>query len=136
MIQNILLESAKKVMQHSYSPYSQYRVGASLRCNDETIFTGTNIENASYSLALCAESAAIAAMISAGYQSIQEMVIIGSGKTLCMPCGACRQRISEFATPETKIHLADENGIQKTLTIQDLLPYAFGQKHLSGEEHS
>lgn len=128
---NMMLETAKKTMQHSYSLYSQYKVGACLKSEGEQLFSGTNVENASSPLGLCAEASAIAAMISAGAREIQEIVIIGSGKDLCTPCGACRQRIYEFSSSKTLIHLADDTGIQKTLTIADLLPYAFGPKHLT-----
>lgn len=127
---NTMLETAKKVMQHSYSPYSQYRVGACLKCEDDQLFSGTNVENAAYGLAICGEASAISAMASAGYRKIQEIVIIGSGAELCTPCGACRQRINEFASPDTLVHLANADGIQKTLKVSELLPYAFGPDYL------
>ena len=127
---NLLLDTARKVIQHSYSPYSKYQVGACIQSENEQLFSGTNVENASSPLGVCAEASAISAMVSSGAKKIQEMLIIGSGKDLCTPCGACRQRIYEFSTSKTLIHLADANGIQKTLSINDLLPYAFGPEHL------
>ncbi len=127
---NLLLDTARKVMQYSYSPYSKYQVGACILSDNEQLFSGTNVENASSPLGLCAEASAISALISSGAKKIQEMLIIGSGKDLCTPCGACRQRIYEFSTSKTLIHLADANGIQKTLSINELLPYAFGPEHL------
>lgn len=133
---NNMLETAKTIMNHSYSPYSHYRVGACLKSEGEYLFAGTNLENAAYNLGLCAEAAAIAAMIAAGCREIKEIIIIGEGdkkqhSDLCTPCGACRQRIYEFSTPETLVHLANTSGIQKTLTITELLPHAFGPKHLN-----
>lgn len=142
----IMLEMAKQAMERAYCPYSGYSVGACVRCEEDISFSGTNVENASYGLTSCAEGSAIAAMVQAGYRKIQDIVIIGrqmdeetSEKTkktrkhkdtLCTPCGACRQRIYEFSTKSTLIHLADETGIKKTLTIARLLPHAFGPKHI------
>lgn len=125
-----MLNSAKNAMQYSYSPYSHYKVGACIKSEDGSLFSGTNIENSSYSLTLCGESSAISAMISAGQKKILDIIVIGSGKDLCTPCGACRQRIYEFSTPDTLVHLATTDGIQKTLKITELLPHAFGPEHL------
>lgn len=129
-----MLEVAQNVMKHSYSPYSRYRVGACIKTEDGQFFSGTNVENASYGLCVCAETAAITAMISTGHHKIQELVVISHHQehlsALCAPCGACRQRIFEFSTPTTRIHLADTSGIQKTFTINELLPEAFGPQHL------
>ena len=133
MLQN-MLEIAKKAMKHSYSPYSHYCVGACISTEDGQLFSGTNVENASYGLCVCAETAAIAAMISAGHHKIHELVVISHHQehptALCAPCGACRQRIAEFSSPTTRIHLADTSGIQKTFTTAELLPEAFGPQHL------
>lgn len=127
---NIMLETAKKVMKNSYSPYSKYQVGAALIADDGQLFEGTNMENSSFSMGICAESSAIVSMISTGARKIKALLVIGSGHELCTPCGACRQRIFEFSTPETLIHLADTSGVKKTLKITELLPYAFGTHHL------
>lgn len=131
---NSMLEIAQQTMQNSYSPYSRYKVGACIKTEDGTIFSGTNVENASYGLSVCAETAAISTMLSAGHKKIKDIVIIGKHHdhdvNLCVPCGACRQRIAEFSSPTTQIHLADEKGIQKTFTISELLPEAFGPEHL------
>ena len=133
-VQQNMLEIARAVMKNSYSPYSHYRVGACIRTEDNQLFSGTNVENASYGLCVCAETAAIAAMISAGHHKIQELVVLSQHQehptALCAPCGACRQRIAEFSSPTTRIHLADSSGIQKTFTTAELLPEAFGPQHL------
>ena len=92
-----MIKKAKEVQQHSYAPYSNYHVGICLRSENDYLFTGCNVENVSYSLTLCAEMSALGALISAGEKYIKEVVVIGSGKELCVPCGACRQRILEFA---------------------------------------
>jgi len=126
----VMLEKAKKVMQHSYSPYSQYPVGACLKSDNEQYFVGTNIENAAFGLSTCAEASAISAMVSAGCYKIHEILIVAAKDALCSPCGACRQRIQEFALEETKIHLCSQQGLQQTLTINDLLPYSFSVRNL------
>jgi cytidine deaminase len=132
---NSMLEIARQTMQNSYSPYSHYSVGACIITENELIFSGTNVENASYGLSVCAETAAISAMVSAGYNKIKDIVITGQlnhhDVNLCAPCGACRQRIMEFSSPTTRIHLADSTGIRKTFTVAELLPESFGPKHLN-----
>lgn len=125
-----MLEHAKQAMQSAYAPYSRYPVGACIRTEHDHLFSGTNVENVSYSLSLCAETAAIAAMVTAGYRKIYELVVIGPPPELCTPCGACRQRLNEFSPEGTLIHLCDLSGVQKTLQLSELLPYAFGPKHL------
>jgi cytidine deaminase len=131
---NSMLEMAKETMEHSYSPYSRYRVGACIRTENDRFFSATNVENASYGLCVCAETAAIAAMISAGEHKIQDIVITSKHQdhpvALCAPCGACRQRLYEFASSATRVHLADNTGIKKTYTISELIPEAFGPNHL------
>ncbi len=131
---NSMLKIARETMQNSYSPYSRYRVGACIETENGQIFSGTNVENASYGLSVCAETAAISAMISAGDKRIKNIIITSQHHdhdvSLCVPCGACRQRIVEFSTPTTRIHLADETGVQKTFTVAELLPEAFSPEHL------
>jgi cytidine deaminase len=131
---NSMLEIVQQVVKNSYSPYSKYCVGACIKTEDGHLFSAANVENAAYPLCICAETAAITAMVSAGYCKIKEMVITGYHQEhptdLCAPCGACRQRILEFASPATRIHLADASGIKKTFTITELLPEAFGPQNL------
>ncbi len=125
-----LLEQAALAQQRAYAPYSNFAVGCAIAA-DQLIFNGCNVENVSYGLTLCAEASAIAAMVTAGKQQITEMVIIGPSSQLISPCGACRQRIAEFATANTLIHLAQNNAIVKSFTIDNLLPHSFNKKHLA-----
>ena len=89
------------------------------------IYTGANIENLSFPLGWCAEPTAIGCMIMGGGKKIVEMAVIAEKLALCPPCGGCRQKISEFASAGTKIYLCDEVGVQKTMTMDELLPLSF-----------
>lgn len=128
----LMAQKAWEAMQHAYSPYSKYKVGACVEAEDGELFTGCNVENASYSLTKCAEANAITTMIAAGKKHIKSLAVIGSGKELCTPCGACRQIIREFATPNTPIYLCDSQTKQvvQTTTLEQLLPQSFGPDHL------
>lgn len=121
-----LIEAAAKARANAHAPYSRFRVGAAIRAEDGSIHAGANVENAAYPEGLCAEAAAIGAMVTAGARRIRELAVLADGPTLCAPCGGCRQRIREFAGPETLVHLCSPAGLQKTVTIGELLPLAFG----------
>lgn len=120
-----LFEAAKKAMQFSHSPYSKFPVGAAIRADDGKVYLGANIENLSFPQGWCAEPSAISAMIMGGAKKITEMAVIAEKLALCPPCGGCRQKIAEFATPDTRIYLCDEVGVQKTMTMEELLPFSF-----------
>ena len=120
-----LFEAAKKAMQFSHSPYSKFPVGAAIRADDGNVYLGANIENLSFPQGWCAEPSAISAMIMGGAKKITEMAVIAEKLALCPPCGGCRQKIAEFATPETRIYLCDEVGVQKVMTMEELLPFSF-----------
>ena len=122
-----LLEQAKKVCENSYSPYSKFPVGACVLYQSGEIYTGTNIENSSYGLALCAERSAIANAISKGEKTkIVAIAIYSPTQKPCTPCGACRQWIQEFKeSDDTKIISDDENSELKIYTIDELLPHTF-----------
>ena len=124
-IKEKLFQTAKEASLNSYSPYSKFPVGAAILADDSNIYKGCNVENISYPVGTCAESGAIAAMICGGGKKIIEMVVFAPTDKLISPCGACRQRIKEFADKQTTIHLADKNGIQKSFTIEELLPFSF-----------
>lgn len=121
-----LFEAAKAAQAHAYAPYSKFSVGAALLTVDGRIFSGCNVENASYPEGLCAESAAIAAMIASGARQIAAILVISPNEIMITPCGGCRQRIREFASDSTIIHCASQCGIEKSLTVNGLLPQSFG----------
>lgn len=117
-------------MARAYSPYSTFKVGVCLESVSGQLYSGCNIENASYSLTLCAESAAIAAMLNAGEQVIKRIVIVSSGDDFCTPCGACRQRLLEFTNDDIDIALFNPKGDLQRFTLTQLLPHSFGKKDL------
>ena len=124
-----LQQRATEVAHHAYAPYSHFRVGAALLLDDEanTIVTGCNVENASYRLTTCAEQAAIAAAVSLHGPTIRirAIAVANLNATASQPCGACRQTIHEFSTPNTVVFFPAEAGAIAQATIADLLPAAF-----------
>lgn len=121
-----MLEKAQEVIKHSYAPYSKFNVGACIRAEDGSLHVGCNIENASYGLALCAEASAIAALISSGHKEIREVLVIGSGDFYCSPCGACRQRLYEFAGNNNfPVYMCNAKGEYQESSINELLPFGF-----------
>lgn len=120
-----LFEAARDAMKLAHAPYSKFPVGAAIRADDGRIYTGANIENLSFPQGWCAEPTAIGCMIMGGGKKIIEMAVIAEKLALCPPCGGCRQKISEFASADTKIFLCDEVGVQKTMTMDELLPLSF-----------
>ncbi|MDP4004609.1 cytidine deaminase [Methylobacterium sp. NEAU K] len=125
-----LFEAARTVRARAHAPYSRFRVGAALRDERGVIHAGCNVENAAYPVGTCAEAGAIAAMIAAGGRHIAAILVYGDGAGLVTPCGACRQRIREFARPDTPIHAAGPDGIAKSFTLAELLPESFGPETL------
>jgi cytidine deaminase len=121
-----LLREAGAARAHAHAPYSGFAVGAAIRAEDGRIYAGANVENAAYPQGQCAEASAIGAMVTAGAQRIVEMVVLGGGDGLCTPCGGCRQRIREFAAPDAAIHVAGPEGIRRSFTLDELLPFSFG----------
>jgi cytidine deaminase len=124
-----LLHSAREALKHSYSPYSQYPVGAAILTEDGRIFTGTNIENSSYSLTICAERVAVFKAVSEGATRIVGVAVVCGLGNECMPCGACRQVISEFSS-DAWVVIEDSTGAPRTVPLTDLLPQAFSGKNL------
>ena len=125
-----LFAAAKAAQAQAYAPYSRFRVGAAILTPEGAIHAGCNVENAAYPQGACAEAGAIAAMATAGGRQIAEILVIGDGEGLCTPCGGCRQRIREFAAPETPIHIAGPDGVRASFTLGELLPHSFGPEHL------
>ena len=128
MTKDQLIAKAKDAALGAYSPYSGFCVGAALLADDGTLYTGCNIENASYSVTCCAERTALFKAVSEGKRSFTAIAIAG-GKggdfsSPCMPCGVCRQALTEFCTGSLKIHLCDNDSII-TYTLDELLPHSF-----------
>ncbi|NHO33975.1 cytidine deaminase [Acetobacter fallax] len=125
-----LIAAATSVRERAYAPYSNFRVGAAMFCDDGRIFAGCNVENAAYPEGLCAEGGAISAMIAAGGRRIVEAVVCGGGAP-CPPCGGCRQKLREFGVPAMKVHMVDPSGgVLLTRTLAELLPDSFGPDNL------
>ena len=122
-----LIDAALTVRQNAYAKYSKYRVGSALLDDRGKLFAGCNVENAAYPEGTCAEANAIAAMIADGGKSIQTIVIAGGHDDIedCTPCGGCRQKIAEFATPETRVVLLRPGGHTHAFPIDELLPRSF-----------
>ena len=131
----LMINKATQALQHAYAPYSKYTVAACICSEDDVLYTGVNVENSSYGLTICAETSAICQMISAGKLRMKSIVILAGDNALCPPCGACRQRIHEFSTIETRIYLCNQQNILKTVTVGELLPMAFSLKPLSGHNN-
>ncbi|MBP5694745.1 MAG: cytidine deaminase [Bacilli bacterium] len=128
-----LVNEAIKAMSFSYSPYSKFKVGAAVLIDNGEIFLGANIENASYSLAMCAERNAVYNAYCHGYKkdNIKALAIVAATKNPCAPCGACRQVLSELLNEETPIYLSNLKGDIKTTSIKELLPYMFDKADLN-----
>lgn len=125
-----LFASAQAAQSRAYAPYSRFKVGAAILADDGKVYPGCNVENAAYPVGACAEAGAISAMIAGGGRAIRAIVVIGDGAELVTPCGACRQRIREFATPETPIVIAGPEGIRARFSLIELLPASFGPANL------
>jgi cytidine deaminase len=120
-----LFEAAKDAMEKAYAPYSKFPVGAAIRTRDGKVYTGANIEVASYPEGWCAETTAIGHYIMGGGGKIVEVAVIAERMAKVTPCGGCRQRLAEFTKPDTRVHLCDMNGVVETVTMAELLPYGF-----------
>ena len=126
-----LFTAALAVQANAHAPYSGFRVGAAVRSTSGAIYAGCNVENASFPEGICAETAAIGAMVAAGEREIAEVLTVADGAALTTCCGGCRQRIRELATPTTLVHAAGPEGVRRTFTIEELLPASFGRENLS-----
>jgi cytidine deaminase len=124
-----LVAAAREAQSRAYAPYSRFRVGAALEAIDGQIFSGCNVENASFGLTICAERAAVFAAVSAGVTRFRRAVVVSEIDPPAAPCGACRQVLSEFA-PDLPI---DGVGTRRTVSwrLSELLPSAFGPGQLT-----
>ncbi len=138
MDEKVLIKHAMDARERSYSPYSQYRVGAALLCGDDTVFTGCNIENASYPATVCAERVAVGNAVANGRRDITAIAIVGgkSGETgvltdYAFPCGICRQVLREFSDPASfTVIVARSTDDYKKYKLEELIPESFGPDHL------
>ena len=124
-----LAVAARAVAQNAYAPYSKFRVGAALETDDGRVFTGANIENASYGLGRCAEQSAIQAMASAGARRFKRIHVYSESSPPASPCGACRQILYEFG-PDAVVVCSNHLNETLSSTVRELLPGAFGPEFL------
>jgi cytidine deaminase len=124
------IEEANKMLSKAYIPYSKFPVGAALITKEGKIYTGCNIENASYGLCNCAERTAIFKAVSEGERNFSYLVITGETEGPISPCGACRQVIAEFCDPKMPVLLTNVKGDEKEVTVEQLLPGAFSIEDL------
>jgi cytidine deaminase len=120
-----LLAVARAARDHAYAPYSGFSVGAALQANTGEVFTGVNVENASYPVSMCAERAALFAAVAQGHRAFRAIAIVGPDGVATSPCGACRQALSEFG-----VDLAIVREGRDDVPLRDLLPDAFGREAL------
>lgn len=128
-----MIALAREAMARAYAPYSGFAVGVCVRSEGGALFAGANVENAAYPQGQCAEAGAIGAMVAAGERRIVAVVVMGGREgdgVLCTPCGGCRQRLREFAGPDTPIHVCGPEGLRRSFTMADLLPHSFGPDNL------
>lgn len=126
-----LCRAAQDMLLRAYVPYSHFPVGAALECEDGTVFTGCNIENAAYGPSVCAERTAVFKAVSEGHRRFRRIAIAADTDSFCPPCGVCRQVLSEFDPAlQMEVILVDRHGKTRTLTLKDLLPYSFGSDNL------
>ena len=125
-----LLDAARAARANAHAPYSRFPVGAALLAEDGRVFTGCNIENASYPLTICAERVALFKAVSEGVRSFRAIAVIGPQDDIpCSPCGACRQVLHEFG-PTMRVITPSQTGKTRMWTVEELLPHAFRAEHL------
>jgi len=125
-----LLDRAREARRHSYSPYSGFPVGAALLAEDGRIFTGTNVENASYGLTTCAERTAVVKAVSEGARAFRAVAVVGpDDRAPCPPCGSCRQILHEVGAALLVV-TPGEDGEPRVTPLRELLPGAFGGERL------
>lgn len=126
-----LMKMAIEARQNAYAPYSHFAVGAALLAESGMVYTGCNIENASYGLTCCAERNAIFAAVGAGERRFKMLAVAADSPEPVAPCGACRQVIAEFGIP--LVVMGNLKEATKTMTAEELLPYGFGQESMNNK---
>ena len=127
-----LKDAAAAVRENAHAPYSNFKVGAAIRTASGAVFKGCNVENVAYPEGTCAEAGAIAAMCAEGEREIAEIYVIAQSPAPVPPCGGCRQKIAEFAAHDVVVTLATTEGIEKQMTVAELLPGAFDASFMEG----
>ena len=132
--QDALLATARQAQRQAYAPYSNYPVGAAVLDAQGHIHAGCNVENAAYPEGLCAEAAALSAMVLAGGRQARAVLVVGSGGngSWITPCGGCRQKLREFGAPDLIIQSANELTLGPRHTLAQLLPESIGPGHIKG----
>ena len=131
MTREELKAAAIAMLDRAYIPYSHFPVGAALECSDGSVFTGCNIENASFGPTICAERTALVKAVSEGHRDdFVRLAVVGESSDYCWPCGACRQMLYEFA-PELELLVGRADHTVTRLKLSDLLPHGFGPKALT-----
>ena len=125
-----LLQAAQAARLNAYAPYSRFLVGAAVLDEHGRVHAGCNVENAAYPQGVCAEAAALSAMVLAGGRRAAALLVLGAGPSWVTPCGGCRQKLREFAVADTPVLVADEQDVQRCFTLEQLLPHSFGPEQL------
>jgi cytidine deaminase len=125
-----LVAAARATRERAHAPYSRFRVGAALLDEHGRVHGGCNVENAAYPQSLCAEAVALGALVAAGGTRVRAVVVAGEGAVILVPCGGCRQKLSEFAGADTPVVSVDDATIRARHTLGELLPFGFGPAHL------
>ncbi len=120
-----LFSAAKDAMDRAYAPYSRFPVGAALKTETGAIHAGCNIENASFPEGWCAETSALSHMVMAGGGKVKEIAVVAEKMPRIMPCGGCRQRLSEFVAEDAVLHLCDLDGVVETVPFSAVFPLGF-----------
>lgn len=126
-----LLEAARAAQQRAHAPYSRFLVGAAVLDEQDRVHAGCNVENAAYPLGLCAEAVAIGTLVANGGHRVRAVLVLGDGRGLVTPCGGCRQRLRELASPETPVLVADRDRVRAQFTVGELLPESFGPENIA-----
>ena len=129
MTERELVERALEMRRFSYAPYSHFRVGAALECEDGSVYTGCNVENAAYGSSLCAERTVLVKAVSEGRRRFVRLAVAGDSADYCWPCGACRQMLREFGA-DLEVLAANREGAYVAISLEELLPHSFGPETL------
>ena len=124
-----LMKAAIGAKENAYAPYSHFSVGAAVMCEDDSVYTGCNVENASYPCGICAERTAVSKAVSEGKRKFRMIAVTGSSAEKCTPCGICRQFLYEFA-PDMIVLCGDMDGTFDEVALSELLPRGFGAASL------